>query len=318
MYTTHEFSDQSECKDRTLGNGTDRPYSQMEDGKGFVDSNGNEVYIVKLEHGYLSIIFSVVQTIILIFMMIQCKIAPMKINPMFGPYPDALSYWGGKNAYLILEDNEWWRLITPIFLHAGVIHLICNIAVQLDTCAFFEREWGSKKWLLIYVTSAVGSSILSVISLPNTISVGSSGAVCGLFGGKLAEIVCRSFESQKTQQGRIGHEIRSGQLRHIIVSVVLIAAFSFIPYVDWAAHLGGFVTGLFIGFLLFSTKVKTFNWSIMWLITGTVLTAASFCLAFYQMYSSVDTAEELKDLCGYYKKNFDDYECNCMLKRNNG
>ena len=50
---------------------------------------------------------------------------------MFGPYPDALSEWGGKNAVLILEDGQWFRLVTPIFLHAGVIHLFCNVAVQL-------------------------------------------------------------------------------------------------------------------------------------------------------------------------------------------
>ena len=36
---------------------------------------------------------------------------------MIGPYPDALDYWGAKNASKILDDNEWWRLITPLFLH---------------------------------------------------------------------------------------------------------------------------------------------------------------------------------------------------------
>ena len=36
--------------------------------------------------------------------------------------PDVLDYWGGKNALKILKDNEDWRLLTPIFLHAGVNH----------------------------------------------------------------------------------------------------------------------------------------------------------------------------------------------------
>jgi membrane associated rhomboid family serine protease len=68
---------------------------------------------------------------------------------MIGPYPDALSEWGGKNAVLIIEDGEWFRLISPIMLHAGIIHLVGNIDLQLETRVFFEREWGSIRWLII-------------------------------------------------------------------------------------------------------------------------------------------------------------------------
>ena len=60
---------------------------------GQYDENGieEEIYIVRQEYGYLSIFFSTVQGIILALMMWQCGIAPMDINPMVGPYPDALS-----------------------------------------------------------------------------------------------------------------------------------------------------------------------------------------------------------------------------------
>ena len=156
------------------------------------DPNDENVYVVQQNRGYCSIFFSAVQTFYLIAMLGQCGLAPMNINPMIGPYPDALSYWGGKNTVLILEDNEYWRLLTPIFLHAGAIHLGGNVLVQLDQGVFFEREWGSMRWLIIYIGSALGSSILSCISMPNSVSVGSSGAVMGLFGAKLSE-VCMSF-----------------------------------------------------------------------------------------------------------------------------
>jgi hypothetical protein len=145
-------------------------------------------------------------------------------------FTDALSEWGGKNAVNILDDGEWWRLLTPILLHAGIIHLICNIAVQLETGAFFEREWGSTRWMIIYLTSAIGSSILSVIAMPNSVSVGSSGSVMGLFGGKLAEVLCRACESKKTSQGRIAHDVRREQLGGAMCAVTLVMAFSFIPY----------------------------------------------------------------------------------------
>ena len=165
-----------------------------------------DIYKVRQSNGPCSIGFSAVQTIVLLAMMIQCKIAPLNINPMVGPYPDALDYWGGKNAYKIIDEGEMWRLCTPIFLHAGVIHLLCNVSVQLDIGIFWEREWGSHTWLCIYLTSAVGSSILSCCFMPNNVSVGSSGAVMGLMGGKLAEVFCRSCESKKRKQNRIAHE----------------------------------------------------------------------------------------------------------------
>jgi membrane associated rhomboid family serine protease len=68
---------------------------------------------------------------------------------MVGLYPNALSDWGGKNAINILEDGEWWRLVTPIMLHAGIIHLLCNVAIQLETGTFFECKWGAKQLLAI-------------------------------------------------------------------------------------------------------------------------------------------------------------------------
>ena len=123
---------------------------------------GEPVYVVKQKRGYMSIFFCLAQTAILVGMMIQCGVAPMRINPMVGPYPDALSYWGGKNSYDILYDGEYWRLFSPVMLHAGIFHLLCNVAVQLDTGAFFEREWGWIIWLAIYMGSAAAGSILSV------------------------------------------------------------------------------------------------------------------------------------------------------------
>jgi|AntRauTorckE5430_2_1112549.scaffolds.fasta_scaffold17380_4 hypothetical protein len=84
-------------------------FKSTEDSDDFVDAEklaDEEVYIVKQKKGWLSLGFSMVQTIVLIVMMIQCTIAPFQINPMIGPPPDALDYWGGKNAYKILNNNE--------------------------------------------------------------------------------------------------------------------------------------------------------------------------------------------------------------------
>ena len=79
-------------------------YLQYNDSERFQEED-EEVYIVRQRWGYCSILFSVIQTIILAIMMIKCGVAPLNINPMIGPFPDVLSDWGGKNAVSILDDG---------------------------------------------------------------------------------------------------------------------------------------------------------------------------------------------------------------------
>ena len=68
-------------------------YAQMkEDEPDYLAINGEPVYVVKQKRGYLSILFSITQTVTLIGMMVQCNVAPLKINPMVGPYPDARKF----------------------------------------------------------------------------------------------------------------------------------------------------------------------------------------------------------------------------------
>lgn len=130
----HQQQQHSRTKSTTGTNTRMESYSLSNntDDYALMELDGKPIYIVKQSRGYLSILFSMTQTMILLIMMVQCGIAPMKMNPMIGPYPDALSYWGGKNSYEILYDGEYWRMVSPILLHAGIIHLICNVAVQLD------------------------------------------------------------------------------------------------------------------------------------------------------------------------------------------
>jgi membrane associated rhomboid family serine protease len=234
-------------------------------------------------------------------------------SPMLGPYPDALSEWGGKNAPLIVEDGEWWRLVTPILLHAGLFHLVGNVAVQLEMGILFEKEWGTIRWLIIYIGSGAGSSILSVIFMPQAVSVGSSGAVMGLFGAKLAEIVLRVCERDDTVQSRVAHKVRKEQCCAVTCSVIVVLLFSFVPYVDWAAHVGGLLAGLAMGFMIFSLELEYCFWQLFWLLIGFALTFAGFMASLTHMYSGeIEIIEQLRDVCGYYTTTFADYECNCM------
>ena len=278
-----------------------------------IDEEEFETAHYKQRYAPLSTLFVIVQLIILPIMMWQCGVAPLEINPMIGPYPDTLNYWGAKNGVLIIDDGELYRLVTPIFLHGGIIHLLGNVMVQLDQGNRWEKEWGSLIWILVYIGSAIGSSVLSVIVMPDNISVGSSGAIMGLFGAKWAEIVVLMCEKGRTIREVAAEQSRKEQACHVICGIIIVMAMSFIPYVDWAAHLGGLVAGFVIGIVCFSWSMRNKFGTVFWLGVGI---AACFVLysTFIAIMFTTETDDEMRDVCAYYQKNyFEDYECKCQL-----
>mmetsp|Transcript_37579 Transcript_37579/g.112649 ORF Transcript_37579/g.112649 Transcript_37579/m.112649 type:complete len:355 (-) Transcript_37579:277-1341(-) len=280
-----------------------------------VDEDGKvnlmDVYEFKQSHGYLSILFSITQTLILIAMVVQCGLAPMSVNPMVGPYPDVLSYWGSTNSALIIEDGEKWRLVSPVLLHAGLFHLIGNVGVQMDSGVFFEKEWGSLIWVVIYISGAIGASMISIITKPESISVGSSGAVMALFGAKMSEVFCRCCESKNNIHGIVGHLVRKQQCIGVVGGVTLVMLMSFIPYVDWGAHLGGLIAGMAVGMVIFSCYIKSLVYRLIWFLIGAILTAVGFAETAKYLFNDVEPVDELRDVCEYYKQFFDGYECSC-------
>ena len=135
----------------------------------------------------------------------------------------------------------------------------------------------------------------------------------GLFGAKLAEVMVKYCEQIKTMQHRIAHEVRMEQCKSVTCSVIIVALFSFVPFVDWAAHMGGLVAGYSVGMILFAIKARTYTLKIFWGSIGIFLTIVLFSTSLEYMYNEVEPEEELRDVCEYYRKNFEEYECNCQL-----
>lgn len=143
-----------------------------------------------------------------------------------------------------------------------------------------------------------------------------SGAVMGLFGGKLAELMCRCCEPNKTNLEKAGHQVRKSQFFGILCAVTIVMAMSFLPYVDWSAHAGGTVFGFCSGLMCFSSLDSTNWYGLFCLIIGILMNIIAYICSIQYMYSNIEPNKDLENVCEYYKQFFEDYDCNCQLERN--
>jgi len=260
--------------------------------------------------GVLSIIISSAQLLILTLQLSMCGVAPLDVNPMVGPYPDAISEWGGKNAYLTVEEFQLWRFVTPNFLHVGVLHLMVNVAIQLEAAANFEREWGSFTFLFLYLISGVGCIVSSCVFDADTYAVGSSGALMGLFGAKFAQITCNTaFEVEAPHD----KGVKLSHVTGLFCMFAVLFCFSFITYIDWSGHVGGLAAGYFAGMMFFSRPIISTCERILWGGIGWILFMGFFIGAFYWLFTEVESDSDLADPCSYFRTLFaEGYDCECL------
>ena len=116
------------------------------------------------------------------------KIEPLSINPMIGPSADTLIKMGAKQTSLIVNQGEWYRLFSPMVLHAGLIHYFLNMTALWFIGKAVEQCHGFAAAAILFIIPAVGGTILSALFLPEYISVGASGGIFGLIGACIADI----------------------------------------------------------------------------------------------------------------------------------
>ncbi len=144
----------------------------------------------------------------------------------------------------VVEDGEYYRLFTSMFLHFGFEHLMNNMVTLVLLGWNLEIEVGKIKFLLIYILSGLGGNILSawyeVRTMDYTISAGASGAIYGIIGA-LLYIAMRN-------RGRIGDISGKGLVFMLIISLYYGFTSS---SVDNLAHIGGLAIGFVSGILLY-------------------------------------------------------------------
>ncbi|KAJ3552255.1 hypothetical protein NM688_g4246 [Phlebia brevispora] len=140
------------------------------------------------------------------------------------------------------EPNQWFRFITPVFLHAGIIHILLNMLAQCTASAEVEREMGSGGFLILYLAAGIFGNVLGGnFALVASPSVGASGAIFGTVAVAWIDL----FAHWKYQYRPVR------KLLWMIVEFVIGIAVGYIPYVDNFAHIGGFLMGLLVGMVFY-------------------------------------------------------------------
>lgn len=138
-----------------------------------------------------------------------------------------------------VRAGEWWRAITGTLLHAGPLHFLLNYGALLAFSRQLEVHTHRAYVPIVFLASAIGGSVASLVLPPETTSVGASGGILGLIGALIALGTVRSRHLPP-------HFTRS--LWGAVGATALLGAVGF-ALIDNAGHLGGFVAGLACGAL---------------------------------------------------------------------
>ena len=152
---------------------------------------------------------------------------------------DAVLFYGAKDNAAI-ASGELWRLLTPVFIHAGLLHIFVNMYSLYALGPAVERFFAARRMLALYLLSGIGGVILSLAFSPEP-SVGASGAIFGLLGALAVFLYLH-----RAAFGRFGMV----QLRQLVFVAVLNLMLGLSPGIDNWGHVGGLITGALLTLLL--------------------------------------------------------------------
>ena len=144
------------------------------------------------------------------------------------PSGQDLVHWGANFGPLTVS-GQWWRLLTCIFIHGGLLHIGFNMWCLWSLGRIAESVYGHWTFATVYLISGLSASLASLIWNPVILSVGASGAIFGIAGALIASFYLRSV------MVFVGYNLFFGAM---------------IARTDNAAHIGGLLMGLLLGALI--------------------------------------------------------------------
>ncbi|MFY9561089.1 MAG: rhomboid family intramembrane serine protease [Terriglobales bacterium] len=164
------------------------------------------------------------------------------VSILDNPAGQDLVKWGANyGPYTV--GGQWWRLLTCVFIHGGLLHIAFNMWGLWNLGSLAESLYGRWTFGFIYLITGVAASVASVVWNPNVLGVGASGAIFGIAGALIASFSLGGFSLPRTQV--------TGTLTSLVVFAVYSLVFGASSRgIDNAAHVGGLIAGLILGALI--------------------------------------------------------------------
>lgn len=193
--------------------------------------------ILKQKSKNTSLTYGLIMLNIILWLLMELNGGSTNIN--------TLLLFGANDRFLILERNQYWRLISSTLLHIGISHLLYNNLALYLFGTRVERYFGKIKFLAIYFITGIIGSIASIF-FSDVISAGASGAIYGILGALLV----LAYMTNKEIDG----------LNSYIILIMIMSGIGMgwvMPSIDNAAHLAGLFTGILTGIIMLNQGKKT-------------------------------------------------------------
>ncbi len=179
---------------------------------------------------------------------------------IISPTGESLINWGA-NFKLYTLDGQWWRLMMSCFLHIGILHLLMNMYALLYIGILLEPLLGKSRFISAYLLTGLSGSVASLWWNDMVISAGASGAIFGMYGVFFALLTTNLIEKDARQA--------------FMSSIMLFIGYNLVAGlgkdgVDNAAHIGGLLSGLFIGYMFFTSLKENENKKMKYIIIATI------------------------------------------------
>lgn len=157
---------------------------------------------------------------------------------------------GAMYGPLVMENHEYYRLLTSVFMHFGIDHIANNMLVLFVLGDNMERALGSMKYLVFYLICGVGANVVSMVlgmgDPVQAVGAGASGAIFGVIGGLLYAVMMN--------RGRL----EDLSARQLAVTILFSLYFGFTSTgVDNVAHVAGLVIGIVLAVILYRKPKHT-------------------------------------------------------------
>lgn len=215
------------------------------------------------------------------------KFEKLDVNPLIGFSARSYSKLGGTSHPQIVEEHEWWRIATSVFINAGLIHLEATMGVLWTFGRFLASKMSIWALGLLYLVSGIGGVLVSASITPGLVTAGASGAAFGFIGAVLSDFIAN--------WGSYNFKLVNFA---ILASVGAInAVIGLTPFIDSWCAVGGLICGMLSGAAIILANKhgnggRLGEASILLLqIVFSILVIAIFVAAIVGLLADVDVSE---------------------------